>query len=458
MAKRALLPLLLTVITFLLFGGSASAAKLDAPWIGTGSGTIKVVGDGGAADPQLDHQVNATSGAWTFSARAATARTLTLAYESSGAWTSFQLRAKLVSFASRGGVDIGTATLYDTGSATCCLAPFTYKGQVAFALQPGDVYGFRISSSAVDSIYPLAGTFKLQELDSTPPSVTPVVTGTKLAGDVYVGPVTVKWTVADPDSRILTGCTDATVADTGADRTLTCTATSRGGSTTKTVTIKRDRDAPTLTVPPAVVKQAPGATGGAPVSYEATATDTLDPAPAVSCSPASGTELPIGTTTVTCTAADKAGNVTSKSFEAIVVPGAAAQPSVIVNTVQVPAAPGAPKAIDAVLAFRFTIARSTTRLIALTVKNLPKGAKVAVTCKGGSCPKKLRGSGSVLTSKGAALNLSALVKANLKSGTTINVAISASGALTTIKSLAVRKGKAPVVRSCTASGAQPVAC
>jgi hypothetical protein len=39
MVNRALLPILLTVISFLLFGGTASAAKLDAPWIGGGDGT-----------------------------------------------------------------------------------------------------------------------------------------------------------------------------------------------------------------------------------------------------------------------------------------------------------------------------------------------------------------------------------------------------------------------------------
>jgi hypothetical protein len=83
---------------------------------------------------------------------------------------------------------------------------------------------------------------------------------------------------------------------------------------------------------------------------------------------------------------------------------------------------------------------------------------VTVTCKGPSCPKKLKGSGYTMKSKGSALSLSTLVRSNLKSGTTLNVAISSAGAITTIKSLAVRKGKAPVVNTCTASGTQPVSC
>jgi hypothetical protein len=164
---------------------------------------------------------------------------------------------------------------------------------------------------------------------------------------------------------------------------------------------------------------------------------------------------------VTCTATDAAGHHTSKSFDAIVFPAPAtpAAPAPTANPSSGGATPAAAKkAINAVLAFRFTIAKRTTRLLQLKVKNLPKGATVTVTCKGASCPKKLKGAGSVLTSKGSTLSLSTLVKANLKGGTTINIAISSSGAVTTIKSLAVRKGKAPVVNTCTASGTKPVAC
>ena len=61
---RTLLPLLLTAITFLVFGGTASAAKLDAPWTGTGPGTITVVPGDAAADPQFDYDYPAASGAW----------------------------------------------------------------------------------------------------------------------------------------------------------------------------------------------------------------------------------------------------------------------------------------------------------------------------------------------------------------------------------------------------------
>jgi Tol biopolymer transport system component len=53
---------------------------------------------------------------------------------------------------------------------------------------------------------------------------------------------------------------------------------------------------------------------GAVVTYTVTATDTDDPQPTVSCSPASGSVFPIGDTTVTCTATDASGNVATGSF------------------------------------------------------------------------------------------------------------------------------------------------
>jgi HYR domain len=60
---------------------------------------------------------------------------------------------------------------------------------------------------------------------------------------------------------------------------------------------------------------------GTAVSYVASATDNLDPDPSIGCGPASGSVFAIGTTTVTCTATDDAGNSASASF-AVTVRGA----------------------------------------------------------------------------------------------------------------------------------------
>jgi hypothetical protein len=309
------------------------------------------------------------------------------------------VRAKIVAFVMRGGVDVMTKVLADEGPINCCTAPsngFSYKGQITFDVKAGDAYGFRLSGANADRNRILQGTLKLAEVDATAPVVTHTVTGAKGASGFYSGRVDVKFNVVENDSRILSqsGCDATAVTEDTAGKTITCKVTSRGGTTTDSVTIKRDDTAPALNVPSAVVKQADDASGGV-VTYDATATDTGDPNAVVECTPASGARFAMGTTTVTCTARDAAGHSTSKSFDAIVFPAPAAP---VVNA------------------------------------------------------------GSVMTSKGSTLSLSTLVKASLKGGTTIKIAISASGALTTIKSLAVRNGKAPVVNTCTASGTKPVAC
>lgn len=63
---------------------------------------------------------------------------------------------------------------------------------------------------------------------------------------------------------------------------------------------------------------------GAIVPFSVHASDAIDPAPVLSCTPASGATFPIGTTTVTCTATDASGNAASAIF-AVTVRGASAQ-------------------------------------------------------------------------------------------------------------------------------------
>ena len=58
---------------------------------------------------------------------------------------------------------------------------------------------------------------------------------------------------------------------------------------------------------------------GAVVTFDASASDTIDGPVPVTCSPASGSLFPIGTTRVTCTASDSQGNSANGSFEITVV-------------------------------------------------------------------------------------------------------------------------------------------
>jgi X-Pro dipeptidyl-peptidase len=75
-----------------------------------------------------------------------------------------------------------------------------------------------------------------------------------------------------------------------------------------------DVNAPTVTVPDDIVVDAVGPAGVA-VTYSASVSDIEDPAPVLVCEPASGSVFPIGTTIVTCTGTDGAGNATVETFE-----------------------------------------------------------------------------------------------------------------------------------------------
>ena len=78
-------------------------------------------------------------------------------------------------------------------------------------------------------------------------------------------------------------------------------------------TIQLDVEPPELTVPDDFAQEAQSPAGSV-VEFEATATDNLDPAPAVVCVPASETLFPFDDTIVECTATDFSGNAATKTF------------------------------------------------------------------------------------------------------------------------------------------------
>jgi hypothetical protein len=84
--------------------------------------------------------------------------------------------------------------------------------------------------------------------DSTPPVITPTVTGTLGNNGWYTSDVSVSWSVTDPESTISssTGCGLTTITADTAGTTLTCSATSAGGTDSVSVTIKRDATAPSI--------------------------------------------------------------------------------------------------------------------------------------------------------------------------------------------------------------------
>jgi hypothetical protein len=99
---------------------------------------------------------------------------------------------------------------------------------------------------------------------------------------------------------------------------VTCSARSQGQTTTKTFTITVvDRTAPVVTVP-GDRNLRTRSSGGMRVSFSASATDLVDGPLAASCTPASGSLFPLGTTTVSCRAGDRHGNIAAADFRVTV--------------------------------------------------------------------------------------------------------------------------------------------
>jgi hypothetical protein len=181
----------------------------------------------------------------------------------------------------------------------------------------------QVNCSVTDSLgLSASGSFTVTVVDTTPPSlnlpggITAEATGpagatvsyTATATDLVDGPVPVNCTPASGSTFAL----DTTTP-------VTCTAADSSGNTSTgsfTVTVA-DTTPPSLKLPSDITAQATGPAGAA-VSYTATATDLVDGSVPVSCTPASGSSFPVGTTTVSCSAADAHGNTTTGSFKVTV--------------------------------------------------------------------------------------------------------------------------------------------
>ncbi|MDQ3171398.1 MAG: VCBS repeat-containing protein [Acidobacteriota bacterium] len=84
--------------------------------------------------------------------------------------------------------------------------------------------------------------------DTTPPSISSKVNGTATGDGWYTSNVGVTWSVTDAESDVTTsGCDAQSVTSDTSSVTFTCTATSAGGTSSSSVTIKRDTTGPAIT-------------------------------------------------------------------------------------------------------------------------------------------------------------------------------------------------------------------
>lgn len=96
--------------------------------------------------------------------------------------------------------------------------------------------------------------------DATPPVIDVQVQGAQGRDGWYVGDVQLRWMPHDPDSPMesLVGCDPTVLATDSIGAGFTCTATSQGGTSARTVTVKRDATAPVIR---AVAATPPNAAG-----------------------------------------------------------------------------------------------------------------------------------------------------------------------------------------------------
>jgi X-Pro dipeptidyl-peptidase len=172
-----------------------------------------------------------------------------------------------------------------------------------------------------------SGSFAVTVVDTTAPKLTlpaPVTVEATGPSGVAVTYAASASDLVDASPAVACSAGSGSTFALGAT-TVTCTAKDAAGNTASgsfTVTVA-DTTSPKLTGLRPITVNATSAKG-VKVTFRATAADTVDTTPLVSCKPASGAVFKIGRTLVSCSATDDAANTTTSRFT-IVVAGAADQ-------------------------------------------------------------------------------------------------------------------------------------
>lgn len=152
----------------------------------------------------------------------------------------------------------------------------------------------------------------VEPADDTPPVVTPTVTGTAGSNGWYTSDVTVSWSVTDPESDITSQpCAETVVSSNTTGTVVSCTGTSAGGSTTSSVTVKRDATPPSITF----AGNAGSYSVEQGVNISCTATDLMSGLAESHCPGVvrNAYELAVGVNTLNASASDNAGNTATAS-------------------------------------------------------------------------------------------------------------------------------------------------
>jgi hypothetical protein len=153
-------------------------------------------------------------------------------------------------------------------------------GERRITVQTSSWFGFIPGGTSIDHRHvegEFFGPLTVLAPDFTPPEIVLTVDSSALVNGWYTGDVSVTWSVSDPESSISarSGCEDVRVVTDTAGTTFTCSATSRGGTKTQSVTIKRDASPPDATL--SIVEGTAGSNGWyvSPVTVRTTGSDSM---------------------------------------------------------------------------------------------------------------------------------------------------------------------------------------
>ena len=170
-------------------------------------------------------------------------------------------------------------------------------------------------------------------LSNLPANITEEATSASGATATWTAPTA----VGRSGEGAFTSCTPASGATFGlGSNTVSCTAADALGNVstpaqTFTVNVVDTTD-PVLTVPASPVTAEATGPNGADVTFTTSATDAVTASPTIDCTPASGALFSMGTTQVSCTAVDAAGNRSAAQvFDVTVADATAPQASISID-------------------------------------------------------------------------------------------------------------------------------
>jgi sugar lactone lactonase YvrE len=141
----------------------------------------------------------------------------------------------------------------NTGIITSLSPPWGLTVPEAFGIQHASGIRFDhegrllVADSNHNVVFRVSG-LPIEPADDTPPVVEAQVTGVVGLNGWYTSNVQVTWSVVDEQSEVSsqTGCENLTLTQDNIGMTLSCSATSRGGTAASSVLIRRDATPPTL--------------------------------------------------------------------------------------------------------------------------------------------------------------------------------------------------------------------